>query len=461
MSTQFIVDLPILYIGLIFASVMASHILLNEFLPEAFSALVNQTFLMAIALVCLLCWRDDMPLFLQAACIGVFVIWMRLMVPFLADNKKIYTDYRRLVIEAGVVVAVALALTYGFGLENVKLVFRVFVVLSLLGLALQFFRERRLPDGLNRYAMATLSIFSAAVLARWSLIAGRELSLENIADEFWLSMTLIWITFFIAIVRLYFSAHLRENDRIAKRAQTQENRLVLSKQIESLDRQRALGMLASSMQHELRQPLAAMTVNTQLITRALKKSKADFEFVNQCLLEVKQALTQFHSYLGTIRNFIGSSELEAFTIVKIESAVAEVIGFLKSEVLKHNISIRLEIEPDIELRVAANQFNHALLHCLLNAIESIQGSSTHHEGGEIVVSARRHDSMCQLRIEDTGPGMSDQQIQRAGVEIFTTKPSRVGLGLIMISQFLLNCSGHMAFDADGPNFAIVLTLPCK
>lgn len=401
---------------------------------------------------------------MRLLCIAIVYTWIRLIVPFLASNEAVYTDYTRIMLEGLGVIVVLASLVFGLHFDNPPFLFRTVVAVTILGAGIQVAKEKNLPLGLNRYALAGLSIATAMVLFWWTLRSQpltSENPLDSLADEFWVAMILIWIVFFMAIIRLYFSVNSQEKDRIEKLAQAQENRLVLSKQVESLDRQRALGMLASSLQHELRQPLAAMTVNTQLIARALKRNEAAGDYVDQCLLEVKQELQRFKKQIQAIRGFIGSSEHEAFSSVMIDVAIDDVLRFLMPELSKLNIQICVDVEPGCELRIAENQLNHALLHCIMNAMESIQRSSSNQTGGRINVIVERDDAHCFIRIEDTGSGMTDEQMQRAGKEIFTTKSGRLGLGLLMVNQFLVNCSGHMVFDTEGPNFAIVLALPYK
>jgi signal transduction histidine kinase len=462
MSMIAAIDLPALYLGCMFLSALLAQYFLKSYLADAFTGLVRLTIVMSMALVCLLFYRDEAPLLVQLVCVALVYTWIRLIVPFLASHEAVYTDYTRIMLEGFGVIVVLVFLVFGLHFDNLQFLFRTIVVLALLFMGVQFAKEQNLPPGLNRYAFTGLSIVSAFALFWWTLGSQpltSESPLDSFAGEFWIAMILIWIVFFMAIIRLYFSINSREKDRIEKLAQAQENRLVLSTQVESLDRQRALGMLASSLQHELRQPLAAMTVNTQLIARALKRNEATGGYVDQCLLEVKQELQRFKRQIKAIRGFIGSSELEAFSSVMIEVAIDDVLRFLMPELSKLNIQIRVDVEPGCELRVAANQLNHALLHCMMNAMESIQNSASHQTGGRINVIVKRDDAHCLIRIEDTGSGMTDEQMQKAGKEIFTTKSGRLGLGLLMVNQFLVNCSGHMVFDTEGPNFAIVLALP--
>ena len=464
MSMMAALDLPVLYLGTLFFSTLIARYLLQSYVATAFIALARLTILTSIALVCLLFYSDELPLLVRLLCIAIVYTWIRLIVPFLASNEAVYTDYTRIMLEGLGVIVVLASLVFGLHFDNPPFLFRTVVAVTILGAGIQVAKEKNLPLGLNRYALAGLSIATAMVLFWWTLRSQpltSENPLDSLADEFWVAMILIWIVFFMAIIRLYFSVNSQEKDRIEKLAQAQENRLVLSKQVESLDRQRALGMLASSLQHELRQPLAAMTVNTQLIARALKRNEAAGDYLDQCLLEVKQELQRFKKQIQAIRGFIGSSEHEAFSSVMIDVAIDDVLRFLMPELSKLNIQICVDVEPGCELRIAENQLNHALLHCIMNAMESIQRSSSNQTGGRINVIVKRDDAHCFIRIEDTGSGMTDEQMQRAGKEIFTTKSGRLGLGLLMVNQFLVNCSGHMVFDTEGPNFAIVLALPYK
>jgi signal transduction histidine kinase len=95
-----------------------------------------------------------------------------------------------------------------------------------------------------------------------------------------------------------------------------------------------------------------------------------------------------------------------------------------------------------------------LLNILRNAVQAMPG------GGTIVIQSRSDDKEVQISIQDSGPGLSADQINRVFDAFYTTKPTGSGLGLAISAQILRNHNGRlMAVPTDGKGAKFLICLP--
>jgi signal transduction histidine kinase len=82
------------------------------------------------------------------------------------------------------------------------------------------------------------------------------------------------------------------------------------------------------------------------------------------------------------------------------------------------------------------------------------------DGGQITITAAQQDGTISLAIEDQGPGMTQDQHQRALHPFFTTKPGAVGLGLTVADKIIRQHKGTMTIETTPKKGTVVrITIP--
>jgi signal transduction histidine kinase len=146
----------------------------------------------------------------------------------------------------------------------------------------------------------------------------------------------------------------------------------------------------------------------------------------------------------------------AVTTVEVGEEIMRVV-----QLMRKSAPLRVKFETDLlstPLTVSAEEraLRQLLLNLLINASEAVEQQN----GGTIVVQAREKKQHVEIRVRDTGPGMSSKELSRAFEPFFTTKKSGTGLGLALCRGIVENLGGTLTLESStGKGTTAILTLP--
>jgi signal transduction histidine kinase len=211
-----------------------------------------------------------------------------------------------------------------------------------------------------------------------------------------------------------------------------------------------IGRMASSIVHDLRNPLAAiyggaeMMVDTELSPPQVKRLAANIYRSSRRIQEMLQDLLQ------VTRGKSGEREMCALEEV-IHAAVEE----LRPTASAQQVRIRVSGAEGIELPLERARVERVFLNLIGNALEVLPS------GGEISITARRTEGGVEVEVSDTGPGIAPAM--RAQLfQPFATHGKRggLGLGLALSRQTILDHGGDLTVaERPGPGATFVVRLP--
>lgn len=203
--------------------------------------------------------------------------------------------------------------------------------------------------------------------------------------------------------------------------------LDLSQQLVQAAKLASVGELASGIAHEINNPLAVIAEKTGLI-----KDLLDPEFgrplTNETLLKhldvVRAAVYRCTDITRQLLTFVRQTDVELVKCDIGEITDKLLVRLLEPELKVANITVVRDFDPDLPLvKTDAAQLQQVLLNLLQNASDAINGPGT------ITIRTRRSKTGIVLDIEDTGCGMTDDQLEQVFMPFFTTKAPGKGTGL--------------------------------
>lgn len=207
------------------------------------------------------------------------------------------------------------------------------------------------------------------------------------------------------------------------------------------------GQLAAGVAHEIRNPLTAIRSTIQYISDSFEEEDSRRELVEGVLREVDRIDQIVNHLLGLTRTV--PFEL---TEVDVREILESSLVLISPQASGQGVEIerRFEQLPFFSL-ANAGQLRQVFLNLLLNALQAMP------EGGRIGVSLARWRSdfvlsgrqWLQVSISDSGPGIPEENLERAFDPFFTTKPEGTGLGLSISHSIVEQHEGELEIQSSG------------
>lgn len=219
------------------------------------------------------------------------------------------------------------------------------------------------------------------------------------------------------------------------------------------DRMKALGEMAASVAHEIRNPLGGIRGYASLLFRGLE-SDTHLQEMAKNIIEGTKVLERL---LGNILNFSRPVDvkLEFYDVV---SLVRDVCKLLKADSFFPEERIKLHLhfsQEKIFVPLDKELLKTALLNLLVNAVQAIE------KNGTITLSILQNNSNCAITISDTGEGIEAKNLENIFLPFFTTKKGGNGLGLAESYKIIQAHFGSISVQSQlrmGTTFTIILPL---
>ena len=212
---------------------------------------------------------------------------------------------------------------------------------------------------------------------------------------------------------------------------------------------RAKTEFLSSMSHELRTPLNAILGFAQILEYDAARQEMGLieENVGEVLLAGRHLLNLINDVLDLEKIETGKYEL-ALTEVIVSRAITDVVNMLNVLASKSNIKISCEFEgnDDRTIMVDLRSFRQALINIITNAIKYNK------ENGEVKVSIRKKDNVCQISITDEGEGIAKENFEKI-FEPFERVSNRTniegsGVGLSITKNLIEIMDGKLTVESE-------------
>lgn len=235
----------------------------------------------------------------------------------------------------------------------------------------------------------------------------------------------------------------------------------IEKSLHRADKLAALGTLASSVAHEIRNPLVSIKTFTQLAPRKFDNR----EFLDMFQTIIPEELERVENILNQLLNFGRSSQPE-FQSINVEEVIDSILTLMNTELSQSNIKVTKLYGRDIPQIIAdGEQLKQVFMNIVLNAIQAMP------EGGDLRIATslgqeavvRDTVEFVTIRFEDTGCGISQENLDDLFNPFFTTKNGGTGLGLSISRRIIEEHKGHIRVESKegkGTIFTIGLPLNC-
>jgi signal transduction histidine kinase len=214
--------------------------------------------------------------------------------------------------------------------------------------------------------------------------------------------------------------------------------------------------LARRLAHELKNPLFPLQLTVENLVRARQLPEAEFDEVfNESTQTLSMEIGSLKKIIGRFSDFskMPKPELERIDAKDVVERVRALYAVGSEEGLKISVETEIDDRP-MPLMVDPELLHRALSNLVLNAKDAMP------EGGTVTISAHPRGEVVELRVADTGQGLTPEECERLFTPYYTTKQHGTGLGLAIVQSVVTDHEGTIAVESRGWQGAtFVITLP--
>lgn len=242
------------------------------------------------------------------------------------------------------------------------------------------------------------------------------------------------------------AAALRERDEQLKE--------FTRKKISESERLALVGQLSANVAHELNNPLQGIVTYASLV---LEKEIFD----TTCRQNVNKIVVQANRCRDIIRGLLDFSRQKNpdKTLCNINTLLQGCISLVENQVIFHNIDVVMNLDHSLPMIIVdPSQIERVLLNLVINAAEAMEGS------GRLTITTTMDaaDHSIDIDVQDTGPGISPENIEKIFDPFFTTKETGhgVGLGLAISYGIVEEHKGRLTVESKvGKGTIFTVSLP--
>lgn len=241
------------------------------------------------------------------------------------------------------------------------------------------------------------------------------------------------------------SARLQIASDITLRRTAEEMARQQQEKVHFTARLTTLGEMASSLAHELNQPLAAITNYSEGTLARLRAGKLPAGELEQALAKLAQQAQRAAGIIRRIREFVKRSEPRRQP-TPASRIVEDAIAFAQIEADKKNITIASRIDPELPaLDVDPILIEQVLLNLLKNALDSMAHAAVRRIDVEVAPAG---DGEAEVRVVDRGTGIAAEHLPHLFEPFFSTKPDGMGMGLSICRSIVEFHHGRMLIEPN-------------
>ena len=229
------------------------------------------------------------------------------------------------------------------------------------------------------------------------------------------------------------------------------------KELVEAERMATVGQLSLKVAHEVRNPIAAIGLNAELLGdmvqgRVSEDGTEATTLVGAIREQVSALDALTEEYLAFAR--FPRPQFEEDSVNDMVSAVAE---FFRPLAVRQGIEVKVATDPAVPpMEIDRTLLRQAVVNLVKNAFEAVS------QGGTVTLTTSRVDETVEIAVADSGPGIPPEVGRRLFEQFFTTKPQGTGLGLSISRQIVEEHGGKIRWQSTpGAGATFTMALPIQ
>jgi len=223
------------------------------------------------------------------------------------------------------------------------------------------------------------------------------------------------------------------------------------------ERMATVGKLSLKVAHEVRNPIAAIELNAELVGDLVKeRGGADMEEAATLVTAIREQVNALDAITEEYLAFARFPRPQ-YDEDSVNEMVAALVEFVRPVAARQGSTVEATTDQTVPpMAIDRTLLRQSILNLVKNGLEALG------RGGKLTVSTRRVEDQVEIAIQDTGAGIASDVGKRLFEQFFTTKPQGTGLGLYISRQIIEEHGGTLRWEsAPGAGTTFTATLPIK
>ncbi|MDL2410372.1 AAA family ATPase [Rhizobium calliandrae] len=245
---------------------------------------------------------------------------------------------------------------------------------------------------------------------------------------------------------------------IEDRKQAEEALQRAQGELAHVSRVTTMGVLTSSIAHEVNQPLGAIVINANAALRWLNGQPPNLDEVRETLTRIVRDGHHASEVIAGMRALL-KKRATVRERVDLAELIQQVLALVQGELRRHSIALRIELAEDVAPVVGDHvQLQQVILNLVMNGIDAMKDVDWRRE--LLVTSWPETSGMVSVAVKDVGPGLGPQAMEQIFEPFYTTKAEGLGMGLAICRSIIEAHGGRLWASVNEPRGAVFqFTLP--
>jgi signal transduction histidine kinase len=263
------------------------------------------------------------------------------------------------------------------------------------------------------------------------------------------SLLFVLFTAFVGVLTAVLIDRIDEERAIIRRLKESREQLIHAEKLTSL------GQLAASIAHEINNPLAGVLTYTKLLAKKVSGDTFEKGEALGYLAKMESEVSRCSRIIRNLLDFSRQTEPH-FKLVDINQILEQVLAMVGHQAQIQKVEIVKEFSSSLpEVMADFDQLQQVFTNLTLNAIQAMSG------GGKLTLRTSVENSQVEVDVQDTGCGISKENLNKLFTPFFTTKEKGkgVGLGLAVVQRIIERHKGRIQVQSEvgkGTTFSIYL-----
>lgn len=248
----------------------------------------------------------------------------------------------------------------------------------------------------------------------------------------------------LALQRAHHELEERVEERTAELREAQKIAAQRREELAHVSRLNTLGEMASGLAHELNQPLMAIIGFTDHCLYMMREGKGDspqcIELLEDAVKESKRA----GEIIKRMRRLV-SKRVSEHSLSDMNQTVSETVQLIRPGL---DVQTKLDFEDSLpKIQIDRIQIQQVIINLARNAVQAMVSSGIKNK--QLTLRTRKGNQSIIVEVEDTGPGLPQEDLERLFDPFFTRKEDGLGLGLSISRTIIESHDGGLTVSQNG------------